>query len=135
MRESQGELSSLDELFAASAGLSGTSTVSRLPFVHALTSTRELVRVEPHEAAHGSLERYHALLRQAGDEDGSAPYNLLATRRWMLLVPRSRESHAFIEVNALAFAGAFLVRGVGQLATLRELGPLGVLREVGIRLP
>ncbi len=60
----------------------------------------------------------------------SAPYNLLITRRWMLLVPRTREFFAGISVNALGFAGSLFVRDKKQLAAAISHGPLRVLREV-----
>jgi sulfate adenylyltransferase (ADP) / ATP adenylyltransferase len=46
-------------------------------------------------------------------------------------VPRSQESFADIPINALGFSGALLVRNTEQLAYLREIGPLTVLKEVG----
>ena len=45
----------------------------------------------------------------------SAPYNLLATRRWMLLVPRSRDCFDSVPVNALGFAGSLFVRDEAQM--------------------
>jgi len=126
--------SSLDELFAEAARRGVGSTVARLPFVHALAPTRELARAEPRQAAIGSLELYRSLLRQVGNAGGPAAYNLLVTRRWMLVVPRRRESHASIEVNALGYSGALFARSPAQLATLREIGPLRVLSDVGVEL-
>jgi ATP adenylyltransferase len=65
--------------------------------------------------------------------DGTAPpYNLLVTREWMLLAPRSRESVGAISVNALGLVGSLLVRDEGQLEELRRLGPMRLLREVGL---
>jgi len=58
------------------------------------------------------------------------PYNLLWTDRWMLWVPRSAEKVAGISLNALAFAGAFLVKTKDQLNWLRTAGPLAALRAV-----
>jgi ATP adenylyltransferase len=77
------------------------------------------------------LEAYHGLL-DALDLARTAPgpYNLLVTRGWMLLVPRTREHFASISVNALGFAGSFYVRDRAELALLRERGPLEVLRAV-----
>ncbi|HUP24995.1 MAG TPA: phosphorylase, partial [Thermoanaerobaculia bacterium] len=60
----------------------------------------------------------------------TAPYNLLMTLDWMLVVPRARSACGSLDVNALGFAGALLARGEGGLALLRELGPLEVLRRV-----
>ena len=58
------------------------------------------------------------------------PYNLLVTRDWMLLVPRSKEHFDTISVNALGFAGSLLVRNETELETVRERGPFEVLRHV-----
>ena len=61
----------------------------------------------------------------------SGPYNLLLTRRWMLLVPRSQEFVVGASVNALGFAGALLVRDEEQKRRLLEIGPLESLARVG----
>jgi ATP adenylyltransferase len=91
------------------------------------------------EAAGASLgERYRALLDAAGlrslpcgeEERQSAPYNLLVTRRWMLLVPRSRECFGTMSINALGYAGSLFVKDDEQFETLRRAGPLAVLGEV-----
>lgn len=86
------------------------------------------------KAAEVALESYHTLLAHLslpGDcQRPGGAYNLLATREWMLLVPRSQESFASISVNALGFAGALLVRNQQQLTTLKETGPLAVLQQV-----
>ena len=60
----------------------------------------------------------------------TAPYNLLITRQWMLMVPRSLEFFRGISLNALAFAGAFLVRDQLQLDLLKQHGPLAALAGV-----
>jgi ATP adenylyltransferase len=81
---------------------------------------------------------YRKLLRAAGlsvdATSGShmptARYNLLVTRKWKLLVPRSRECFEGISINALAFAGAFLVKDNQQLETLRRVGPMAALQHV-----
>lgn len=88
-------------------------------------------------AAGGELaRRYRALLAALGIErlDADrllAPYNLLATRRWMLLTPRTQAEIDGIPVNALGFGGSLLARTEAQLAHLRALGPLTVLHRVG----
>jgi ATP adenylyltransferase len=60
------------------------------------------------------------------------PYNLLVTREWMLVVPRSAEHVGSISVNALAFAGSFFVRDPGELDLLKELGPMTILERVAV---
>jgi len=64
----------------------------------------------------------------------SGPYNLLATPRWMLLVPRRKERFDSIAVNALGFAGSLFVRDEAQLVLLKRAGPMAVLRETAIAL-
>lgn len=61
---------------------------------------------------------------------GMPPYNLLLTRRWLLVVPRSREHYAGISVNALGFAGSLFVRHAEQIEEVRQLGPLRLLTAV-----
>ena len=72
-----------------------------------------------------------------GDSGGGelGAYNLLMTRRWMLLAPRSRDAFAGIPVNALGFAGSLLVRDPEQLATLEWLGPMEILQSVAEPAP
>jgi ATP adenylyltransferase len=52
----------------------------------------------------------------------------------MLLVPRSREHFEGISINALGCAGSFFVKNAGELARVREKGPMAVLRAVASML-
>lgn len=61
-----------------------------------------------------------------------APYNLLVTRDWLLLVPRRRERWRHVSVNSLAYAGSLFARNPEQIEELREAGPLAVLAAVGL---
>lgn len=103
----------------------GPGTSPHLPFPHAAC------RVDG-EAADGSrlLEQFRALRATLGLTATDTPYNLLATREWMLLVPRTRERFEGIMVNALGFAGGFLVRDRNDLENLRRTGPMRVLEGV-----
>jgi ATP adenylyltransferase len=58
------------------------------------------------------------------------PYNLLLTREWMLLVPRTAEHFGAISINALGFAGALLVCSAQQWSELIAAGPMAALRRV-----
>lgn len=58
-------------------------------------------------------------------------YNLLVTRRWMMLVPRSRESFRSISVNALGYAGSLLVKNREEMEWIKQAGPMEVLRLCG----
>jgi len=108
-----------------------------LPFRHVLAFWGRHRMATPERAAHESLARYHDMLRRAGmwsTEGGSArlrgAYNLLVTRRWMMLVPRVRECFHSMSFNSLAFAGALLVQTKTQLAQLRAAGPFAALEHV-----
>jgi sulfate adenylyltransferase (ADP) / ATP adenylyltransferase len=94
----------------------------RLPFRHALGPPPR----EPAEAHTTYLE----LLRAVGCARPGTPYNLLATRDWMMAVPRVKECFESISLNALAFAGSLLVKDRELLERVRSVGPLTLLREV-----
>ena len=115
------------------------STVPGLPFLHAFARL-ELAPAASRHAAHAAFDCYHALLEATGlraiEVNGelhqSAPYNLLVTRRWMLLVPRYSECVEGISVNALGFAGSLFVRDAAQMEVIKRLGPMSVLQRVAI---
>jgi ATP adenylyltransferase len=117
--------------------------VQRLPafeFAHAWAWLPSLQDSDPVDAAGCSLAFYRRLLEETGidpptDDDGqrqSAPYNLLMTGDWMLLVPRSREFSHGISLNALAYLGSLFVKDQAALATVRGVGPLSLLREAAV---
>ncbi len=103
---------------------------SHFPFPLALTRIEALTAGDPQDAA-GALELLtRELLERIGVRTGRTPYNLLATRRLLWAVPRTRGQWQGIPVNALGFAGALLVPDDAALARLRAVGPLALLREV-----
>lgn len=61
------------------------------------------------------------------------PYNLLATRRRLWIIPRTTEHFQGVSVNALGFAGSFLVRSERAADALTRAGPLAALRQTGAR--
>jgi ATP adenylyltransferase len=116
----------IEALFADGAGGDGAIRIAALPFAHAFTrSAADTATL---------LDAYYALLAAAGlhvrGGRASAPYNWLATRDWMLLVPRTRDRFGAMSVNALGFAGSLFVRDAEELAALRAAGPLAALRAV-----
>ncbi len=100
-------------------------------------------QAEPRRAARVTLELYQTMLERIGappmEKGGipfqSVPYNLLLTRRWMLLVPRRADSAYGISINALGFAGSLFVRDRDQLEQVRRIGPMQLLREVTYAAP
>jgi ATP adenylyltransferase len=89
-----------------------------LPFAHGRAA---LASDDPREL--------HAAYRALAG-DARRPYNLLVADGWMLHVPRTRPAFEDIPVNALAFAGALLVRDAAQLERVRRAGPFTLLRHV-----
>ncbi len=87
------------------------------------------------------MSRYLMLLNAVGidttdmSSTQTAPYNLLCTRQWMMLIPRSQEKYADISVNSLGFAGSLLVKDEEELTKLQEIGPLTLLEQVGYAQP
>ena len=111
--------------------------ISELPFVHAFKRFSSMTDI-PHDMAARALHQmYRLMLQQVGmnpftereETLQSGPYNLLFTRDWMLLVPRSKEFFESISVNALGFAGALLSRTPEEMDLIQKKGGMGVLRH------
>ncbi len=118
----------LDWVVPASTAPEAATTIRILPFTHSLIALNG-GPLGAHRA--GELERlYRRACAAVGVFDETQPYNFLLTRRWMLVVPRSREHWRGISINALGFAGSLLVRNRDELDQLRMTGPLAVLSSV-----
>lgn len=116
-----------------------TGRIPDLPFSHAYALMDPAWLNHPPEGALSLLTCYRSVLQAVGlPVDGGRsptslpPYNLLATRQWLLLVPRSRESYEGISINALGFAGALLIKDKAQLEILKARGPMAALRYVAL---
>jgi ATP adenylyltransferase len=107
-------------------------TIERLPYLHALAKLRPDASRTPSATTDVLRSLYLEMLRAFGCVGGDRPYNLLITRDWMLFVPRAQEKWESTSVNALGFAGALLVRDEDELARVREVGPMQLLRHVGV---
>lgn len=113
----------------------GTGRVPDLGFVHAFAWLGACGSASTQAGTEEAYTCYSGLLKDLGmsrSDAGSRPYNLLVTRRWMLLVPRSRESFHSAHVNALGFAGAFLMRDEEQRRMVEEYGFMQLLRAVAV---
>ena len=131
----------IDPLLGDSESSPGIIRESRdVPFAHSVvfwdaaqTSDYELM-AETSWACYVQMLRRHTLGPPVGpDERMAGSYNLLVTRRWMLLVPRVRECFQSISFNSLAFAGALLVQDPAQMDQLRAAGPFAALEWVAAR--
>lgn len=117
----------------------GITHSGKLPFRHTFAWLDPSRVTSPSTAAEETFRLYRRMLTAVGIKDvadgravrQSAPYNLLLTRRWLLLVPRSTECFEGISISALNFAGSLFVRDEGQLRIIEERKALTVLTEVG----
>lgn len=125
----------------AIAAVSFQKGIGRLPdygFAHALSPIGEIWSLELSEVAAALLGCYRELLQAVGlniiGDRQTAAYNLLLTRDWMMAISRSQASFQGIEVNALGFAGALLVRDRDRLLQLKSITPLALLHAVAQKL-
>ncbi|BAZ46421.1 Ap4A phosphorylase II [Chondrocystis sp. NIES-4102] len=115
-------------------------TISNFPFQHALAFLDLDPNTSPTTAGEVMLNNYRKLLNQVGlnvdanTQQQPGAYNFLATKNWMLIVPRSLESFQNISINSLGFAGSLFVRDRPSLELLKELTPLKLLSNVGFGL-
>lgn len=130
----------VESLFTGAAGSSGIQRIPGLPFRHAFAWTEPGWFDDVACAAARLFALYRDLLAAVGlgaltsdaGERQSGPYNLLLTRRWMLLVPRSKESYESVSVNSLGYAGSLFVRDEAQMQVLKRAGPMSVLGVVAL---
>lgn len=112
-------------------------TISQFPFVQVIAACPDIFSINPLEIAPILLEKYQQLIVKTDlnpQKSGKpAPYNLLMTREWMMVIPRLKESYQDISINSLGFAGALLVRDAEQMEQLKQIGPLTLLQKVGIK--
>ena len=126
------ERTPMDAVIAATAPAGKITSLRQLPFRNALAGVTALANARPSDAAQSTLELYHQMLSELDCHPPSDSYNLLSTRDWMWLVPRSVEKFRSISVNSLGFAGSLLVRNEEELELVRGHGPLNILREVAL---
>ncbi|MFO1418708.1 MAG: hypothetical protein U1E83_08555 [Methylotetracoccus sp.] len=117
-----------------------TGPVARLNFRHAIAALNPsadndvAAMAEEAQAVYGLLLDAVGLAPLGSEQllRAAGPYNLIMTRRWMMVVPRSVESHEGISVNALGFVGSLFVRNRSDYARVLDLGPLSLLRAVAV---
>ncbi len=129
-----------DPLFACTPRNAGVQCLNWLPFEHRWHPLPKGLANSISSAAEQTLSLYRRMLHSVGirtvrGDDGdyqSAPYNLLLTGDWMLLVPRSRECSHGISVNALGYVGSLFVKSLDELEILERVGPMNLLKAVSI---
>ncbi len=109
--------------------------------VPTFTFPNAVAPVPPHSQGGGGsnlLEVYEGLIRKIGVADTQSsphsthrlPHNVVLTKDWMLVVPRTRSRFAGIEVNGFGFSGLFFVDKEERLGLIQKAGPMNVLRAV-----
>ena len=126
------ERTPIDPLLTRAVFKGSLGRVAEFPFVHALARVDRMSSLPVPDAAEATHALYLEMLDAVGRGPEPGPHNLLATRDWMLTVPRSVETFDSISVNALGFAGSLLVRDERELSLLRRKGPFAVLECVGV---
>ncbi|MEW6416712.1 MAG: DUF4922 domain-containing protein [Nitrospirota bacterium] len=130
----------IEPLFDDARFEDGLGIVPGLPFLHVFTRLEDNIVASPLDAARMTFDLYAAMLNRVGLESPSAdvlkqqstPYCFLTTRKWMFLVPRSKEFFDSISINSLGFAGALLVRNREQMDRLKKCGPVAALKSVAL---
>ena len=107
---------------------------AELSFRHSGMQLPEGLFDDPARAAEALLNTYNQLREELDIKDDglqtTSAYNLLITRKWMLMVPRREESFEGVSFNSLAFVGALLVRSENEADTLKEHGLMNALASV-----
>lgn len=138
--ESHGEYAlPFDDALRTATIRGGVSECHTFPFAHAAVCMRDVaglaVAGRMAEAAAEAGRRYEAAeklaLGMAHVKDGAV--NVLATRQWMMVVPRKTEAFRGVAVNALGFVGCLLVRNDEGMQVVRDVGGMTVL--VGVAYP
>jgi ATP adenylyltransferase len=135
--EGAGTDTPIGPVLARARGRSGRAAAD-LGYNHALSWLDASRFDDPDRAGMQMHAAYRTLLAEVGIEGTPSPegewqsgaYNLLATREWMLLIPRTRERYERISVNALGFAGSLFVTNEAQREVVRRAGPRTVLAAV-----
>jgi ATP adenylyltransferase len=129
-----------DPLYNNAPQETGLHRLKQLPFLHCWSPLPDGLADNPPAAAELILSRYLQMLQTVGihgvkradGEYQSAPYNLLLTKDWMLLVPRSQEYDHGISVNALGYVGSLFVKDLNDLDRVKQKGPMNLLRAVSV---
>ena len=128
----------IEPLIAQANLQEGVGTLPHFDFRHAIAPLGLPNDLSTAEAAEKLLACYQQLFDAAGipseqrSDRPTCAYNLLVTRAWMLLVPRSQECYGEISINSLGFAGALLVRNPIQLESVKQGGPFELLKQVSL---
>ena len=136
-RESEVKETPLDAIIRKEGAVGNVAQLSCFPFEHGV------VKLDIETSSEPSLEtgeKLTAVLRSILDalgleyascaNDAELSYNVLVTREWMMVVPRSAEEFEGFKINAVGFAGSLLVQNEGMRAKAEKMGPVHILSKV-----
>lgn len=107
-----------------------------LPFAHRVMPFDPAWLADPEAQAASLQAAVEGLWRDLGfdphAERQPVPYNLLATRQWLWLVPRTTAGWRGLPVNALGYAGALIAQDEDAFERLRHEGPLRLLTDCAL---
>ncbi|KAJ5174371.1 uncharacterized protein N7482_000248 [Penicillium canariense] len=83
------------------------------------------------------LEIYQKLLQQAREvlnlsTNVACPHNFVLTQRWMVVIPRQAKEFHGLTANSAGMMGSIAIWTQEQLDSWKELGPMNVLRGLGL---
>lgn len=124
------------------------TSVPSLPYLHCVVSIVDCAGMASSEAGRIIASRYRRVIdsltplvpnlkelayapspKRVSDTQ-PFPYNMLLTRKWLMIIPRREEECRGISINAIGFAGGMFVKSEEQVKVLEELTPIGVLSHV-----
>lgn len=128
----------IDDLVLKYRNLDQIVTIPELPYQQAIAFFDNLEEKSTLEVAEILDKIYNQLLKKLSLNNNpnqqADNYNLLITKKWMMMIPRSQPKFKSISVNSLGFAGALLVKNKNQLETLIKHKPLHILKKVGVQI-
>ncbi len=113
-------------------------TVPSFEFQHAIASLPpffDLCQLTDAEVGTVLETHYHQLLHWLQLTSTAEPpiYNLLITREWMMVIPRSQDQVSGISLNSLAYAGTLLVKDAAQLEQVKQMRPMTLLNQAAVQ--
>ena len=100
--------------------------IKTLPFRHLVCRLKNTTPETLHELYQQMIES----LALRTEEAELLPYNLLITKEWMMVIPRTHGRFETISINSLGFAGLLLVKNREMLSQLIAAEPDNVLKAV-----
>jgi len=99
-------------------------SIPDLSFKHAIFKVEAFCCGDDIRLAVEKLKKYLKL-------DDHDPFNLILTKKWLYIIPRSTDKFENISVNALGFMGSLLVKNNDEFNRVLSVTPIKILEHVG----